>query len=86
MIPIQIILQIPIEIKDISPHSHSNHNRFNSRFISRSNSKCRHSHYNERRYDDYHHHRHHRDYSDRKNDYRNREEEYMRREILGIII
>ena len=80
-----------------SPHSRSNHKRYNSRSRSRSDSrerhssKYRHSHYNDRKYDDYHrhsrHHRHrkhHRDYSDRKN-YHGRsreEEESMRREIL----
>ena len=79
-----------------SPYSRSNHKRYNSRSRSRTNSrernssKYRHSHYNEKRYDDYHHHRHHRhrrhhrDNSERKNNTRNREEEeeYMRREIL----
>ena len=79
-----------------SPYSRSNHKRYNSRSRSRSNSrdryssKYRHSHYNEKRYDDYHHHRHHRhrrhhrDDSERKNNHRNREEEEenIRREIL----
>ena len=81
-----------------SPHSRSNHKRYNSRSRSRSDSrerhssKYRHSHYNDRKYDDYHrhsrHHRHrkhHRDYSDRKNYHgrsREEEEESMRREIL----